>query len=460
MSTAPQSDTPDEHAGAVGAEDGYAPDAVAPEAPATVIAPASGPAGRPWWGEPWSAADGAGYGAASAPLPAGAVDAGSGSGGGGGALRLSAIVGVAVVSLLSAGIGAAVGVHVGQRQTHADVVAPSSTTQTTAAVVGGAGSTTIEAVAAAVQPAVVSIVEKTDQLQGTGSGVVIDARNGYILTNSHVVSAVAGGGGTLTVTTNDGRTASAHVIGRDPSADIAVVKVALGGLTQARLGDSASLKVGETVVAFGSPLGLQGSVTSGIVSALNRPVSTQDTNDTSAASGTGVQATIDAIQTDAAINPGNSGGPLVDTTGAVIGINSAIASLSQAQSPFGSQTQESGNIGVGFAIPIDEAVYTADQIIRTGHAVHAIIGVALAPDNGNESGATISSVTPGGPAAKAGLRSGDVVVAIDGRTVLDADTAIVDIRGEHRPGDTVTVTYLRGGTQRTTRVTLAASTPS
>jgi putative serine protease PepD len=240
---------------------------------------------------------------------------------------------------------------------------------------------------------------------------------------------------------------------------IAVIHVSLTGLTQARLGDSSAVKVGETVVAFGAPLGLQGTVTSGIVSALHRPVSTEDTTDGSSST-TATQATIDAIQTDAAINPGNSGGPLVDLSGDVIGINSAIASVAGASGD--GQTTESGNIGVGFAIPINEALYTADQLIATGHAVHAIIGVSLAADTDatQSSGATVAAVTAGGPAAKAGIEKGDVITAIDGMAIPDADSAIVAVRADHKPGDVVSITFTRGGKTMTVQVTLGASTPS
>ena len=413
---------------------------------------------RPWWGEPWSehagpaaGPDPAGYPTRLLPDAAG-TDRPAARPQRRGALLAS---GAAVLVLLSTGVGAAVGVHVGEQ--HATRSVGSATGSgggaTTAPIIASNGTTNVEAVAAALQPAVVSIAERTAQLEGTGSGVVIDAGKGYILTNNHVVSASAGGNGSLKVTTNDGRTASAKVIGRDPTADIAVIQVDLPNLTAARLGTSSSVKVGETVVAFGSPLGLQGTVTSGIVSALNRPVSTQDTN---GRGGEATQATIDAIQTDAAINPGNSGGPLVDGSGSVIGINSAIATTG-GQSTIGGQ---SGSIGVGFAIPIDEAKRVADQIIATGHAVHPVIDAAIGPTQDGSPGALVARVGSGGPAAKAGLQPGDVITAIDGKKVLDPDSAIVDLRRDHRPGDTVSVTVTRNGAGRTLQITLGASAPS
>ncbi len=430
--------------------------------------------GQPWWGQPWGgqAPTGGATGGASggAPYP-GQLDAhpggpdGRGPGSGGpdtpstrGSHRhvgVGGILLVAIVALLAGGGGAALGVGFGRNHVtvkQAAAVSPS--------VVGAASSssqTALEAVAAAAAPTVVLVTERTSSEIGTGSGIVIDAASGYVLTNNHVVSGYATDGGTLTVTTSGGTTVPATVVGRDPTADIAVIKVTLAGLTQARIGDSTELRVGQTVVAFGSPLGLQGTVTSGIVSALDRPVSTQDSASGDASA---TQATIDAIQTDAAINPGNSGGPLVDLSGDVIGVNSAIASVSGASGD--GQSTEAGNIGVGFAIPIDEAMYTADQLIKTGHAVHAVIGVSLQADNDASStaGATVSAVLGGGPAAKAGIQPGDVLVAVDGKAIPDADSAIVAIRADHKPGDVVHVTIQRGGQQRTVSVTLGASAPS
>lgn len=441
-------------------------------------------AARPWWGEPWEQSQPSWQEstAAQAPeptyapeapragdtgvLPTGEPDlAGTGTDGPGRRRRTrrsrstaGLLAGVAALALVFTAVGAAVGVRVGDDRHNSSALAQSAPLQT-APVVASNGTTSIEAVAASVQPSVVSISERTRQLAGTGSGFVVDSSKGYILTNNHVVSAAAGGNGTLTVTTNDGRKASATVVGRDPTADVAVIQVKLGGLTQARIGDSKSLKVGQTVVAFGSPLGLQGSVTSGIVSALDRPVSTQDANDTT---GTGTDATIDAIQTDAAINPGNSGGPLVDANGDVVGVNSAIASVS-GSSPGGQQ--QSGNIGVGFSIPIDEAKDVADQIIATGHAVHPIIGVGIAtgstdPTASDSQGATVARVQAGGPADKAGILQGDVITGVDGKQVTDPDATVVAIRANHKVGDKISLTYLRNGQEHTTTLTLAASPPS
>ncbi len=429
--------------------------------------------GTPWWGQTWSDPDGGTAPAPQAepgasqpttalptlpyPLPPSAQPPTATKPTRQLPLLTGGILVVAIVALIAASAGAAIGVTVGRDHDKTTVV------QTTAATTAGSGSTagsaqsSLEAVAKDVSPAVVLVTEESGDLLGTGSGVVLDAAAGYILTNNHVVSAYATGGGSLTVSTMAGKTAKATVVGRDPTADIAVIKVSLPGLTQARIGDSSTVVVGQTVVAIGAPLGLQGTVTSGIVSALHRPVSTEDTTDST---GTDTLATIDAIQTDAAINPGNSGGPLVDLNGDVIGINSAIASV--AQSSGTDQDQESGSIGVGFAIPIDEALYTADQLEKTGHAVHAVLGVSLRADQTgtSTSGAVVASVMAGSPAAKAGFKAGDVITAIDGTAIPDADSAITAIRADHRPGDVVKVTLRRGSQTATLSVTLAASPPS
>ena len=265
-------------------------------------------------------------------------------------------------------------------------------------------------------------------------------QDGYILTNNHVVAGAADGAGTLTVTFQDGTTKSATIVGRDLSYDLAVVKVEGTGLKTATLGNSSGVVVGDSSIAIGSPLGLEGTVTSGIVSALNRPVT---------AGGSGESSYISAIQTDAAINPGNSGGPLVDAQGKVIGVNSAIASLGQGQA--GGQ---SGSIGLGFAIPVNQAKRVADEIIATGHATHPIIGVSVDMRFAGQ-GAQISEVTPNGPAAKAGIKPGDVITKVDGHTVANATEMIVAVRS-HAPGETVTVTVGSGGSARDVQLTLGS----
>ncbi|MGX7677323.1 trypsin-like peptidase domain-containing protein [Jatrophihabitans sp. DSM 45814] len=306
---------------------------------------------------------------------------------------------------------------------------------------------TIGAAAARIRPSVVTINVTNGQTGGTGSGVILRP-DGYILTNDHVVSEGANGG-SISVTLSDGRTAPATIVGRDTSDDLAVIRVtALTNLTPATFGKSSSLSVGQTVVAVGAPLGLSDTVTSGIVSNTARPVRSGD-ND---------QAVFQAVQTDAAINPGNSGGPLVDLNGSVVGINAAIATDNSGgglQIP--GQTQQSGNIGIGFAIPSDEASRIASELIATGKAYHAVIGVSVKDTTSSTTaGVALSQVTAGGAGAKAGLKVGDLVTAVDGTPVTTADSLIAVIRS-HAPGEQVTLTYTRGGKSATTKVTLGKS---
>jgi putative serine protease PepD len=323
---------------------------------------------------------------------------------------------------------------------------------TTAPVSRARGS--VAAVAAKILPSVVSIEVKTGDSGDTGSGIVI-SRDGYILTNNHVVEP-ATTGGDLSVVLPSKKRVSATIVGRDPVSDLAVIRVhGIRGLPAAVLGASSSLSVGDTVIAVGSPLGLPGTVTEGIVSALDRPVE--------AGGGSGnTDDVIDAIQTDAAINPGNSGGPLVDLSGSVVGVNAAIATLSGSDI-FGGGGQ-SGSIGLGFAIPIDQAKRIAGQLISLGYATHAVIGVRLDPSYAG-SGARIGAphgtpaVTAGGPAAKAGLRSGDVIVAVDGVTITSAPELIVAIR-KHAPGQRLSVTYLRSGKRHTVTIVLGSQRSS
>ena len=274
-------------------------------------------------------------------------------------------------------------------------------------------------------------------MSSLGSGVIVSA-DGYILTNNHVVSGAADGG-TLDVTFQDGRRLPAKIVGRDVSYDLAVIKVDASGLKTVALGNSDGLVVGDSVIAIGSPLGLEGTVTTGIISSLNRPVT---------AGGSGESSYINAIQTDAAINPGNSGGPLVDSAGRVIGVNSAIASLGSDQGG------QSGSIGLGFAIPVNQAKRVAEEIISTGKSTHPIMGVSVDLTYAGP-GAQIKAVVAGGPAEAAGLKAGDVILAIDGRKVSDSTELIVAIR-THAPGDTVTVEVQDGAGSRDVRVTLAA----
>jgi putative serine protease PepD len=297
----------------------------------------------------------------------------------------------------------------------------------------------VAGLAARVLPSVVSIETVSSEGGTTGSGFVIDA-NGYLLTNNHVVAKAI----TIKVMLNDGREFAARILGRDESYDLAVLKIEATGLKALQFGDSDQVQVGDPVIAIGSPLGLSGTVTQGIISAKDRPVTAGDSNSST--------SFISALQTDAAINPGNSGGPLVDATGAVIGVNSAIASLGTAG---GSQ---SGSIGLGFAIPINQARKTADQLIKNGKATYPVIGVAV-DMNYTGSGALIaksaSAIMAGGPAAKAGLRAGDLITAVDGMKINNAEELIVEIR-THNVGDEVTITYLRGKTIGTAKLILIA----
>ena len=351
------------------------------------------------------------------------------------------VVAVAVVAGLLAGMVGGVGAYaVAERRSSLTLTSPGTTLPQSDADLSARPNGSIAAVAAAVLPTVVQIEERNGADGSTGSGFVLRS-DGYILTNNHVV-ADAAKGGSLTVTFQDGTTKDAKIVGRDASYDLAVVKVDVTGLTASVLGNSDGVVVGDTAVAIGSPLGLEGTVTSGIISSLNRPVT---------AGGSGENSYINAIQTDAAINPGNSGGPLVDAKGQVIGVNSAIASLGQT-----STGQQQGSIGLGFAIPINQAKRVAEEIISTGKSSHPIIGVSVDLTY-NGPGALVKKVNPGGPSDKAGIKAGDIIVKVDGRTVADSTEMVVAIR-THAPGDTITITVKDASGTRDVQVTLAADT--
>jgi len=275
---------------------------------------------------------------------------------------------------------------------------------------------------------------------GTGSGFVID-RKGHVVTNNHVTE-LAQDGGTIVVVDNAGRPHQAELVGASKVYDIAVVRIeSPGNLRPVTFGSSRKMYVGDTVVAIGSPLGLDHTVTAGIVSALDRPVTTGDSDSASY---------INAVQTDAAINPGNSGGPLVNLAGQVIGVNSAIATAGGGFLGSG----ESGNIGVGFAIPMEQVRFTAGQIVDTGKAEYPVIGANV--DTGtSRNGAKVVNVPAGTPSAKAGLRKGDRIVAVADTRVLDGISLIVAIR-THRPGDKVELTVIRRGAERTLTIELDA----
>ena len=302
----------------------------------------------------------------------------------------------------------------------------------------------IAGIAARVSPSVVSIEVRNGNSGGTGSGFFLDS-SGHILTNNHVISAAATNGADITVKLANGKNYGAKLIGRDVSYDLAVIKIAVTDAPALQLGNSDEIQVGDGVIAIGSPLGLTGTVTSGIISAKNRPVTS--------GGGTSESSFINALQTDAAINPGNSGGPLVDLSGAVIGINSAIATTG---SSFGGQ---SGSIGLGFAIPINQAKKTADQLIKFGSSTYPIMGVSLDTrfaGTGAKIPNTPGSVSSGGPADRAGIAPGDVIVEIDGKSIASADEAIVSVRS-HSVGDVVKVKYQRGNATKEVTLKLVAA---
>ena len=289
----------------------------------------------------------------------------------------------------------------------------------------------IAGIAARVSPSVVSISVKTQTGGDTGSGFFIQS-NGYILTNNHVVSSVASSGASIQVILSNGKSYDAKLVGRDAAYDLAVIKIDVTDAPALQLGNSDDIQVGDGVIAIGSPLGLAGTVTSGIISAKNRAVTS--------GGGTGESSFINALQTDAAINPGNSGGPLVNLAGAVIGVNSSIASLG---SSFGGQ---SGSIGLGFAIPINQAQKTASQLIKTGTSTYPIMGLSL-DSSYRGVGALVANqqggVLAGGPAERAGIKPGDVITAIDGKAINSSDEAIVAVRS-HNVGDRIKVSFTRG----------------
>ncbi|MEE6179895.1 S1C family serine protease [Mycobacterium sp. 050134] len=360
-------------------------------------------------------------------------------------------VGAVAIAVVSAGIGgvAATAVELGAHSTsNGHGVIPGAAPSVPAANMPPGS---VEQVASKVVPSVVMLETDLGRQSEEGSGVVLSA-DGLILTNNHVVAAAAKPGGPpgapagpppkTTVTFSDGRTAPFTVVGADPTSDIAVIRVqGVSGLTPIALGSSSDLRVGQPVVAIGSPLGLSGTVTTGIVSALNRPVSTTGES--------GNQNTVlDAIQTDAAINPGNSGGALVNMNGQLVGVNSAIATLG-GDSP----DAQSGSIGLGFAIPVDQAKRIADELISTGKATHASLGVQVTNDKGTP-GAKVVDVVPNGAAATAGVPKGVVVTKCDDRPISSADALVAAVRSKS-PGDKVTLTFQDpAGGSRTVPVTL------
>lgn len=343
---------------------------------------------------------------------------------------------IVLVALLAGSVGGFLGANAmdGNVFRQANLVSSSSVIERAPDSVAG--------IAARVLPSVVSISTRTNNGAGTGSGFVIDS-NGYILTNNHVIASFAQSGGSLRVALNNGDVYNATIVGRDASYDLAVLKISARNLRALQFGDSDKIVVGDPVIAIGSPLGLSGTVTLGIISAKNRPVT--------AGGSASENSFINALQTDAAINPGNSGGPLVDSTGAVIGVNSAIASLGS--------TAQTGSIGLGFAIPINQARKTADQLIKSGKATYPVLGVSL-DMNFTGIGALVAksstAVMAGGPAQLAGLKPGDIIIKFVDREINAAEELIVAVRAMN-VGDSVKFTYLRGGKEFSAAATLIAA---
>ncbi|MFE2426403.1 S1C family serine protease [Streptomyces sp. NPDC059373] len=403
-----------------------------PPVPAAFAAASAAPAGPagPDWGAPPPTDP---YGA---PFP-GAAPAPKKRGNGG------LVAAVLVAALLAGGVGGGVGWWAADRSDN-------GSSSTTVASSGNSkdlsrASTSVAAIAKKALPSVVTIEATGTSESGTGTGFVYD-KQGHILTNNHVV-APAANGGKLTATFSNGKKYTAEVVGRASGYDVAVIKlkgISASQLTPLALGNSDTTEVGDATIAIGAPFGLSGTVTTGIVSAMNRPVASSD--------GTGSSASyMSAIQTDASINPGNSGGPLLNAEGAVIGIDSAIQSTGSSDG-----TSQSGSIGLGFAIPINQASRVAKDLIATGVPVYPVIGVSVDSSYTGE-GAKISTgsgaITSGGPADKAGLQAGDVITKFD-NTVIDSSPTLIGEIWQYKPGDKVTLTYTRNGTSHTASLTL------
>ncbi|WP_369233451.1 trypsin-like peptidase domain-containing protein [Streptomyces sp. R21] len=359
------------------------------------------------------------------------------------------VLGALVLALVSGGVGGAVGAYLERNGGLGDVELPQA-----GAEAPGRAPDSVAGIAARALPSVVTLHVRGSDAEGTGTGFVLDTR-GHILTNNHVVEA-AGTGGEISVAFSGGETAKATVVGRDSGYDLAVVRVTgVSGLKPLPLGNSDNVRVGDPVVAIGAPFDLANTVTSGIISAKERPI----TAGGEGASGSDVSY-VDALQTDAPINPGNSGGPLLDSKARVIGINSAIRS---ADSGSGTDGGQAGSIGLGFAIPVNQAKRVAEELINTGKATHPVIGVTLDMDytgdgarvglKGNDGG---PAVTADGPGDKAGIKSGDVITEVDGQRVHSGEELIVKTR-THRPGDRLELTLQRDGTEKKLTLVLGSA---
>ncbi len=453
---------------------GYGPPAGAGQGPhdhaqapgASTAPPPSAGAGSPaqagWPPPPPPATPSYADGAGTPSYPAGTATGSYGDGGGSGPVwgadqqqpapkprrkRGGLIAAILVAALVAGGVGGGIGYTLADRNDSAGGSTTVSASESGGALKRDAG--TIAAVAAKALPSTVTIeAESSSGEGGTGTGFVFD-RQGHIVTNNHVVAGAVEGG-KLSATFPDGKKYEAEVVGNAQGYDVAVIKLknAPSDLKPLTLGDSDKVAIGDSTIAIGAPFGLSNTVTTGIISAKNRPVASSDGSSSSKAS------YMSALQTDASINPGNSGGPLLDAQGNVIGINSAIQSASNGLGGTG----QAGSIGLGFAIPINQAKTVAQQLIKTGKPVYPVIGASVSLDGTDgaeivEGGSGTESITPGGPADKAGLKPGDVITKLDD-TPIDSGPTLIGAIWTHQPGDKVTLTYTRDGRTRTAEVTL------
>ncbi|MDQ0751111.1 putative serine protease PepD [Streptomyces africanus] len=363
--------------------------------------------------------------------------------------RKALVGGAVLLALVSGGVGGGIGTYLERNGGIGTVELPQAGKES-----AGRDADSVAGIAGRALPSVVTLHVSGSGERGTGTGFVLDTR-GHILTNNHVVRA-AGSTGEITVTFDGGETAEAELVGRDSGYDLAVVKVkGVRGLTPLPLGNSDNVRVGDPVVAIGAPFDLAGTVTSGIISAKQRPITAGGEK------GDGSDVSyVDALQTDAPINPGNSGGPLLDAKARVIGINSAIRSADSGSELDGGQA---GSVGLGFAIPINQGKRVAEELINTGKATHPVIGITLDMDysGGGARVATEGSeggppVTAGGPGAKAGIKAGDVITEVDGRRVHSGEELIVKTRAR-RPGDRLELTVERAGKERTVSLVLGSA---
>jgi putative serine protease PepD len=424
---------------AVGLDDGLwaspAPDG-RPASPAS--GPAAGspevPGGSPWWSDaladPWRDPDAAAVVVAPAPEPVAPPVPPPAPKPVAFTARWVALISI-VAGMLAGAIGGAVGFAAATGRQHSVVLGAGGGAPPAPRVPG-----TIPDVVTRVLPSVMTVTASLGTAENIGSGFAI-SKDGYILTNEHVVHPVPDN--QVSVTFSDGTQSAASVVGRDPESDIAVLHVDRANLTPVFIGNSDTVSVGDGVFAVGTPLGLPGTVTAGVVSALDRTIEATDVD--------GVDRYYAAIQTDAAVNRGNSGGPLFDYAGRVIGINSMIKSVVE-------NGQDAGNIGIAFAIPINQAMRVASQIIDTGEAHRTVVGAQVDAYDGPGGGARITAIDSAGPAAAAGLRDGDVVVRIDSHVVEQPPDLIAMVR-RYDPGRTVTIVYRRGSATQVASVVLA-----